>query len=57
MTMPIQDDELVRLCSEISARLRHVCSHMTDDDFDTMVRSIAENQLRQARRPWKGTDT
>jgi len=57
MTMPIQDDELVRLCTEISARLRNVCSHMTDDDFDTMVRSIAENQLRHARRPSTGTGT
>ena len=49
--MSSEDEELERVTNEISARLRRVCSEMTDVDFAAMVRSIAENQLRTARHP------
>jgi hypothetical protein len=53
--MAIEDEELVRVSNEISVRLKHLCSHMTELDFAAMVRSIAENQLRAQKRPaWKG---
>jgi hypothetical protein len=48
--MSVEDDELERLSRKIGARLRGVCSHMTDHDFAAMVRSIAEKQLRSDRR-------
>lgn len=55
MSKSIEEDELARVSNEISARLKSLCSHMTDLDFAAMVRSIAENQLRDATRPtWKG---
>jgi hypothetical protein len=50
-TLSIEDEELDRLSDKIGVRLRPVCSQMTDLDFATMVRSIAENQLRMDRRP------
>ena len=32
--------------AEISARLRHVCHHMTDADFASLVLDMAETKLR-----------
>ena len=55
MSESVEDAELARVSNEISARLKTLCFHMTDLDFAAMVHSIAENQLRDSRRPtWKG---
>ena len=51
--------------AEISARLRHVCQHLTDDEFARLVLEMAETKLRFAaidaesvprRRPAKPDD-
>ena len=34
--------------AEISARLRHVCQHLTDDEFTQLVLHMAETRLRFA---------
>jgi hypothetical protein len=34
--------------AEISARLRHVCQHLTDDEFTQLVLHMVETRLRFA---------
>ena len=36
------------LVSEIAARLRHVCQHLSDDQFARLVSDIAETRIRFA---------
>jgi len=36
------------LVGEIAARLRHVCQHLSDDEFAGLVADIAETRLRFA---------
>ena len=56
------------LIGEIAARLRHVCQHLSDDEFALLVAEIAETRLhfaeidaryppsRQDRRPVADTE-
>jgi len=46
----MDDDKLTRLKGEIGRRLRQVCTHMTEQDFEEMVQKIADNELRAERR-------
>ncbi len=46
----MDDEKLARLKGEIWRRLRQVCSHMTEQDFEEMVQKIADNELRAERR-------
>jgi hypothetical protein len=39
---------LARLESDIANRLRNVCSHMPEDDFNALVRDIAQFKLKHA---------
>ena len=39
-----------KLREEIAARLRKVCAHFSDDDFEMLVRLIAERQVSCERR-------
>lgn len=36
---------------EITARLRGVCAHFTDEEFDRLVNEMAERKVRDERRP------
>ena len=37
------------LIGEIAARLRHVCQHLSDDEFALLVAEIAETRLHSPR--------
>ncbi len=50
----MDDDKLTRLKGEIGRRLRPVCTHMTEQDFEEMVPKIADNELRAERRMNQG---
>lgn len=50
----MEDEKLARLKAEIGRRLRQVCSHMTDQDFEEMVAKIADNEMRAERRMNQG---
>ena len=43
-----RDARRATLVGEIAARLRHVCQHMSDDEFALLVADIAETRLRFA---------
>jgi len=42
------EPEWAALVREITARLRHLCQHMSDDEFGRLVADIAETRLRFA---------
>ena len=47
------------LMTEIAARLRPVCRHLTDDEFTELVRDVADTRLRFAAidaRAWPRRD-
>jgi hypothetical protein len=35
---------------EIATRLRHVCGNLSHDEFDRLVRKMAERQVKDERR-------
>jgi hypothetical protein len=35
---------------EIATRLRHVCGNFSQEDFDRLIKKMAERQLRDERR-------
>ena len=43
-----RDARRAALLREIAARLRHLCQHMSDDEFARLVADIAETRLRFA---------
>ena len=40
------DDKLAREKAEIAARLKKVCSHLSEEDFDELVRKIALSAVK-----------
>lgn len=44
-------DRAEHLRSEISARLRHVCSHLSDEQFAELVHDIADVTLKYEEKP------
>jgi hypothetical protein len=47
---PTRDERLAALRSDLARRLRPLCSAMPDDEFDALVRQMAERQLRYELR-------
>ena len=47
-TSPARDARRDAYVAEISARLRHVCQHLPDDEFTRLVLDMAETKLRFA---------
>ena len=50
MHVDSRKEELGRITQSLADRLRRVCSYMTADDFDGMVRKMAEVQWRTEHR-------
>ena len=42
------DDRLAETKRQIRDRLRKVCSHMTEEDFEVLVEKIATNELNRS---------
>ena len=45
---PTRDARRDAYVADISARLRHICQHLTDDEFARLVVDMAETKLRFA---------
>jgi hypothetical protein len=45
-TRAVRAAELEQLVAEIGARIRPVCSHMSDGEFDALVLDMARMRLR-----------
>lgn len=46
----VPDPRLAEITGALRARLRPVCSHMRDDEFETLVEEIAKRERRWERR-------
>jgi hypothetical protein len=45
-----RDDRKEVIRTDVSNRLRSICSNFSDDDFANLVETIAERKLREERR-------
>jgi hypothetical protein len=46
----VPDPRLAEITGALRARLRPVCSHMREDEFENLVEEIAERERRWERR-------
>ena len=49
-SVSIQEQRYLQLKREISERLQRVCSHLSSQDFEEMVKKIADTQSQSERR-------
>ena len=47
---PARSDRVERAKAAIAARLRHVCSHLDDDEFDRLIQRMAEVEVKYSMR-------
>lgn len=51
------DERLGRVKEDIRKRLREVCRHLSEEDFEALVHKIAMNDVRPLSPSWPRAET